>query len=109
MARKKKESEPELKHDILIGYVSSFEFNDPVAEETLNGHPQVGRVYQIIKDDFFGYRLHIGVENTKESNMAGILLGNTLQGDHIGKWKFKIDIITKDNFIFRTNSCFNCI
>ena len=99
MAKKKKTQEPEVKHEILIGYVSEFEFNDPVAEETLNGHPFVGRVYQIIKEEIFGYRLHIGVENTKENQMAGILLGNTLHGDHIGKWKFKIDIITKDNFI----------
>jgi len=100
MAKRKKEPQVEQKQEILVGYVKEFEFNDPVAKDTLNGHPFVGRLYQIIKDDIFGYRLHIGVENTKEDmKMAGILLGPSLVGDYGGKWQFDIAIITQDNFM----------
>src|SRR5688572_3733329 len=85
--------------EILIGYVEKFNFNDKESEEILMGHPRVGRIYQIVKDNQFGYRLHIGSENTKDNMMAGILLGSSLVGDHADKWNFNISIVGQDNFL----------
>ncbi len=88
----------DLQTEIYVGYVHQFEFNDKASREMLNGHPMEGRVYQIIKDTFYGFRLHIGAENT-ENKMAGILLGPSLSGSHADKWKFEISLITEDNFL----------
>jgi len=98
MARKKKEPQPELNTEILIGFVNSFSFNDPKSEEALGGHPKPGRVYQVIKDNYYGYRVHVGAENNP-SGMSGVLLGSELVGDHDGKWVFDISLLTKENFL----------
>jgi hypothetical protein len=87
------------KHEILVGYVQHFNFNDKTSEDLLGGHPKQGRVYQIIKDDFYGYRIHIGASNTKEGKMEGILLGDSLRGDHAGKWNFDIAIVNESNIL----------
>lgn len=98
MGRKRKDSQPELNTEILIGFVNSFKFMDQVAEKALNGHPKEGRLYQIVKDDYYGYRVHIG-SDTNESSMNGILLGDDLSGSHDNKWDFDIEIVTKQNFL----------
>jgi hypothetical protein len=85
--------------DILVGYVNHFSFNDKMSEEILQGHPKKGRVYQLIKDDRYGYRLHIGAENTKDNMMEGILLGSELVGEHDEKWNFNIEVVDKENFL----------
>lgn len=85
--------------EILVGYVNFFNFQDQHSEAILQGHPKKGRVYQLIKDEEYGYRLHIGRENTKEQLMEGILLGTELSGDHDEKWHFDIAVVNQDNFL----------
>ena len=98
MAKKQKKAATELNIEILVGFVNSFNFNDKQAEQALDGHPRPGRLYQVIKDDQYGYRIHIGADNTP-SNMAGILLGESLVGEHDDKWSFDVAIVTKENFL----------
>src|SRR5689334_17122869 len=93
------ESEQEQGLEILIGYVEKFDFNDKIAEDILLGHPKPGRIYQIVKDLRYGYRLHVGTENSKDNMMAGILLGESLEGNHDDKWDFQISIVKEDNFL----------
>lgn len=97
--KKKEQTEDAVKHEILVGYVTDFTFQDKVAEAEFSGHPQQGRIYQIIRDEIFGYRLHIGSKFTKQGLLEGILLGTSLVGDIEGKWTFNIDIINSDNFL----------
>lgn len=96
--RKPKRAEQELNAEILIGFVNSFNFNDKDTEIALGGHPTPGRLYQLIKDDIYGYRLHIGPENNP-AGMSGILLGEDLVGEYDNKWSYDISIVTKENFL----------
>jgi len=90
----KKQEEPK----VLVGYVNEFEFIDKKSLELFNGHPAVGRIYQLIYDDTYGYRLHIGSDKTKQG-LQGILLGPELASNYDNRWKFDISLVTKENFI----------
>lgn len=88
--------------EILVGLVNRFVFNDQTMEDSLSGHPKQGRVYRILKDSIpnsedFLYRLHIGNTENK-SKLDGILLGNSLNGDHFGKWEYEIVELTPENY-----------
>lgn len=94
MAKKGKK----IDHEIHIGYINKFKFFDITTEDLFQGHPKEGRVYQVIKDDMYGYRLHVGAENTKERKLEGLLLGTSLKGDYEDKWVFDVELVTKENF-----------
>lgn len=94
---KKKKPQTELNLEILVGFVNSFNFKDKEVEQALGGHPKPGRLYQVIKDSVYGHRLHIGAGNNP-AGMEGILLGDSLVGDHDGKWEFDVSIVDKENF-----------
>ena len=96
--RKRKSGTTQPDTEIFVGYVKSFNFNDKVAEEALGGHPKQGRLYQIIRDSNYGYRLHVGADNTP-TKTEGILLGSDLIGTHEDKWQFDVALVTKDNFL----------
>jgi len=96
---KRKKAEKATNVEILVGYVKHFKFNDKFSEDLLMGHPKEGRIYQIIKDDLYGYRLHVGEENTKDKAMSGILLGHELQGNYGNRWEFDVALINNDNYL----------
>ncbi|MBU6390912.1 MAG: hypothetical protein KGQ83_01570 [Planctomycetes bacterium] len=83
--------------EIAVGFIDKFDFIDDSSSEKLSGHPKVGRVYQILKLDGV-YFLHIGHANTK-AKLDGITLGPGLSGNYMDKWSYKVDLLTKDNYI----------
>ena len=95
---KKEDSREKPNYDISVGFIKQFTFNDTEIGELMKSHPKEGRLYQIVHDPVYGYRVHIGKENTN-GRMEGILLGEHLTGDHNGRWMFDIAIVTKENFI----------
>jgi len=86
-----------MTEEILVGYVNNFEFKDEATKNNLNGHPIVGRVYQIIKIDGV-YYIQIGAEKT-QGMLDGITLGESLSGTYGDKWNYDVIPLTKDNYI----------
>lgn len=103
MARKKKETEKE--YDILIGYVRTFDFEEPLDRARLSGHPKIGGIYRLLKDPQ-GWRLHIGRENNAEG-MDGLYLGelsiynkdkDVIKGT-FGRYSFEIMVLNTNNYL----------
>jgi hypothetical protein len=81
----------------LIGYVKKFEFLDNNIKSIFDPHPIVGNVYQILQRDGH-YIIHLGtVSNNK--TFKGIFLGPNLTLESDNKWRFEIEIITKENML----------
>lgn len=104
MARKQKGTE-EKDYDILIGYVKSFDFQTEDGSTRLSGHPQVGRVYRLMKDPM-GYRIHLGKDTNREG-VDGLYLGELdvynkeagiIQGNH-PRYSYTIEIVTPANYL----------
>lgn len=89
---------------IIVGLIKSFEYGDKNTQKAMGGHPKVGRVYRILKDkipeaeDQFLYRVHIGREHNV-NKLDGILLGDSLQGEHFGRWQYDIVELTPSNYL----------
>lgn len=105
MPRKKKHIEEFMTSapEISVGLIKAFEFYDESYGKRFNGHPVAGRVYRLIKDFIPDekktlYRLHIGRE-TNESQLDGLILGFDLEGSAKNQYSFKIEEVTKDNFL----------
>lgn len=81
--------------DVVIGYIKDFEYYSDQADH-MNGHPKIGRVYRLIKDDS-GYRLHIGRENNT-LGLDGLYLGPELSGSQ-KSFRFDIEVLTPTNYL----------
>lgn len=105
MARKKEEKKEEKEYDVLIGFVKSFNFIATDDSVRLSGHPQVGRIYRLMRDPH-GWRLHIGRENNREG-LDGLYLGDLdiykistglIEGVQ-PRYDFLIEVVTPTNYL----------
>lgn len=99
MARKKKEETSATDnngYDVLVGFIKDFSYREGADANGMNGHPTIGKCYQIIKDPQ-GYRIHIGRENN-ENHLDGLWLGETLKGVR-KDYSFDIIVVTPENFL----------
>lgn len=89
---------------VLVGLIKEFQYEDKYTEKAMQGHPKKGRVYRILKDkipgaaDQFLYRVHVGQENNG-NKLDGIMLGDSLQGNHFGRWQYDIVELTPENYL----------
>lgn len=91
MARKKKLDQGK----VHLVYVNDFTYHDSEDEESMGGHPFVGRVYRMIQDSSKAYRIYIG-EDKNPMKSAGIFV-DTLKGD-FPRWTYDMEVITEDNY-----------
>lgn len=81
----------------LIGYVKNFEYLNDNIKAIFDPHPIVGNVYQLLQRDGH-YIIHIGTMANNKT-FRGIFLGPNLNAEHENKWKFDIEVITKENML----------
>lgn len=96
MAGRKKTEVKKSKFDISIGFVRRWDYFTDSYVDQMNGHPLVGRVYRLIKDDM-GYRLHIGRENN-DIGLDGLFLGPKLVAER-PDFAFEVEIVTPENYL----------
>lgn len=101
MAKKKATGGPEPEsqkndYEVLIGFVRDFSYTRADGGDLMSGHPEIGRVYRLIKDSL-GYRLHIGRENN-EAQLDGLFLGQDLKGAQ-KDFTFEIEVISPQTYL----------